>query len=57
MDLTLIFLVIVEVAYVNPCGKGFINQIAIDHDGLVPGLKKQTDRFINYYPFWGGIRP
>lgn len=37
-------LIIVEAAYVNPCGKGFNNQIGIDHDGLIPGLKKLTDR-------------
>lgn len=37
-------LIIVEAAYVNPCGKGFINQIGIDHDGLIPGLKKLTDQ-------------
>ncbi|WP_373483204.1 FAD-dependent oxidoreductase [Acetobacterium sp.] len=37
-------LIIVEAVYVNPCGKGFNNQIGIDYDGLIPGLKKLTDR-------------
>ncbi|KNZ40361.1 FAD-dependent oxidoreductase [Acetobacterium bakii] len=37
-------LIIVEAAYVNPCGKGFINQIGIDRDELIPGLKKLTDQ-------------
>jgi len=36
-------LIIVEAAYVNSCGKGFINQIGIDHDRLIPGLKELTE--------------
>jgi len=36
-------LIIVEAAYVTSNGKGFTNQIGIDSDALIPGLKKLTD--------------
>jgi 2,4-dienoyl-CoA reductase-like NADH-dependent reductase (Old Yellow Enzyme family) len=36
-------LIIVEAAYVDRRGKGFTYQIGIDHDQLIPGLKKLTD--------------
>lgn len=35
---------IVEAAYVDRIGKGFTNQIGIDNDRLIPGLKKLTDK-------------
>lgn len=31
-------LIILEAAYVHPTGKGYIRQLGIDHDGLLPGL-------------------
>ncbi|MEA4944817.1 MAG: FAD-dependent oxidoreductase [Propionicimonas sp.] len=34
---------ITEAAYVHPGGKGFPNQLGIDHDGLLPGLRRLTD--------------
>jgi 2,4-dienoyl-CoA reductase-like NADH-dependent reductase (Old Yellow Enzyme family)/thioredoxin reductase len=36
-------MIIVEAAYIDRKGKGFTNQIAIDRDELVPGLKKLTE--------------
>lgn len=36
-------LIIVEAAYIDRVGKGFINQIGIDSDALIPGLKKLVE--------------
>lgn len=36
-------LIIVEAAYIDWAGKGFPNQIGIDNDALIPGLKKLAE--------------
>ena len=36
-------LIIVEATYVHPWGKGFVNNLGIDRDELVPGLRELTE--------------
>lgn len=36
-------LIIVEATYIHPWGKGFVNNLGVDRDELVPGLRELTE--------------